>query len=121
MGNESSLQNVLSKEEIEDLLASTPFTESQLRKLMKRYKDMDPDVIFDLFNIYSSDALTHDEIFRLYKLFYSVAISDDHILALTFKALSHPDLETKGQITFPEFEKMVGDQEVVDRMTVDFF
>ncbi|XP_033740557.1 calcineurin subunit B type 1-like [Pecten maximus] len=181
MGNESSLQEVLSKEEIQDLLSSTPFTENQLRKLMKRYRDMDPDgtdgipydnmltmvefagsdlappiiaslldkrslkiypksflrvcallsdrikpaekkkFIFDLFNIYSGDALTHDEIFRLYKLFYSVAISDDHILALTFKALNHPDLETKGQITFQEFEKMIGDQEIVDRMTVDFF
>ncbi|XP_069134646.1 calcineurin subunit B-like [Argopecten irradians] len=182
MGNEtSSLEDILSKEEIHDLLSSTPFTENQLRRLMKRYRDMDPDgtdgisydnmltmvefagsdlappiiaslldkrslkiypksflrvcallsdrvspaekkkFIFDLFNIYSSDSLSHDELFRLYKLFYSVAISDDHILALTFKALNHPDLETKGQITFAEFEKMIGDQEIVDRMTVDFF
>lgn len=63
-------------------------------------------VIFDLLNIYSGETLSHDEIFRLYKLFYSSAISDDHILALTFKALNHNDLETKGQITFQEFEKV---------------
>lgn len=181
MGNESSLQSALTKEEIDDLLESTPFTENQLKKLMTRYRDIDTDgtkgisydemltmveftgsdlappiiaslldkhslkmypknflhvcallsdkvkpaekkrFIFDLLNIYSGETLSHDEIFRLYKLFYSSAISDDHILALTFKALNHNDLETKGQITFQEFEKMVGDHEIMDRMTVDFF
>ena len=76
--------------------------------------------MFDLLNIYGTELLTHDEIYRMYKMIFSHTVSDDHILAMTCKALKHPNLEKEGQITREEFYKMIPDHEIMNRMTINF-
>ncbi|CAL1528926.1 unnamed protein product [Lymnaea stagnalis] len=77
-------------------------------------------VLYDCFNVYGTDWMTHDEIFRLYKVLLGHTVSDDHILALTFKALQHPSLKVKGQIKKFEFMQMASDSEIEQRLTVIF-
>ncbi|KAK6986776.1 calcineurin subunit b type 1 [Biomphalaria glabrata] len=77
-------------------------------------------VLFDCFNVYETDCISHDELYRLYKVFLGHTISDDHILALTFKALQHPSLRRQGEIHEDEFIEMAPDNEVEQRLTVFF-
>jgi len=178
MGNS---QVILSDVDILDLKETTPFTDSDLKRLEKRYSDFDKsddgstgityddmlmmpefvgnefasqiiagnldertqkvyakqfvqifgilspktkaeekkEFLFEIFNIYGTGILTHDELFRIYKTIFSHAISDDHIVALTFRALNHPSLKNKGQITKPEFLKMIPDHEITNRMNIE--
>lgn len=76
--------------------------------------------LFDLFDIHKQNVLTYDSMFRIFKLFFSNAISDDHILALVFSALHHPDLTNDGEVTKEEFCEMITDNEIQERMSVDF-
>ncbi|XP_041354258.1 calcium-binding protein NCS-1-like [Gigantopelta aegis] len=78
------------------------------------------DSMFQLFDEYNTGVFTHDEMFRIYKILFDRALSDDHILDLTFKALRHPDLARQGQITKEEFIKMIPDNEIMARLSIDF-
>lgn len=63
-------------------------------------------VLYEAFNVYGSEAFTHDEIFRLYKVLLGHVVNDDFILALTDTALNNPSLRTKGEITREEFMRV---------------
>ncbi|XP_070190304.1 uncharacterized protein [Littorina saxatilis] len=76
--------------------------------------------LFQLVDVYEMGLLTHDEMFRVYKLLFGSAITDDHILDLTYRALQHPDLNRPGEISQDEFFRMVPDNEITARLTVDF-
>ncbi|KAK3091264.1 hypothetical protein FSP39_018424 [Pinctada imbricata] len=177
MGN---TQAALDDEEIADLKESTPFTDNELKRVERRYLEIDKsddgvagitydnmiqlsefsgnplapliiasnlekdsqrvygkefahifgilhpktptsdkkEFFFEMFNIYGTGILKHDEVFRLYKTLYSNAISDDHILALTYRVLDSPKLAKKGEITKDEFMKLVPDHEIRQRLTL---
>ncbi|KAL5010413.1 hypothetical protein ScPMuIL_012718 [Solemya velum] len=78
------------------------------------------DFLFQGLDGYKTGILTHDEMFYLYKILYHSVMSDDHILALTFKALKHPKLKQQGEITKQEFDQMIPDHEIMDKMTIQF-
>ena len=177
MGNQES---VLDDEELAEIKESTPFTNSDIKKLEQRYAELDKsedkvlgisyddmlqmqefsghplapliiasnlektsqrvfakefahifgilhpqtsttdkkEFFFELFNIYGTDVLKHDELYRMYKTLYSNAITDDHILALTYRALDSKFLKTKGEITKEEFVKLIPDHEIRQRLTI---
>ncbi|KAK0056716.1 calcineurin subunit B type 2 [Biomphalaria pfeifferi] len=93
----------------------SPSTSIEEKKKGKLYM-----FLFDCFNVYETDCISHDELYRLYKVFLGHTISDDHILALTFKALQHPSLRRQGEIHEDEFIEMAPDNEVEQRLTVFF-
>ncbi|KAJ8314620.1 hypothetical protein KUTeg_006770 [Tegillarca granosa] len=61
------------------------------------------EFLFDLFNNYDTEFITHEEIFEYYKLMFDGAISDDHILALAYRALRMPNLKVQGRVEKHEF------------------
>lgn len=77
------------------------------------------EFLFELFNIYGANILTHDEMYRFFKTLFDRAFSDDHILALTYRALNNNSLKKKGEITKAEFVKLIPDHEVINRMTIE--
>ncbi|XP_071114174.1 calcineurin subunit B-like isoform X1 [Haliotis cracherodii] len=77
------------------------------------------EYLFDMFDVYKTNVFTHDEMFRIYKTLLGSTVTDDVILDLTFRALRHPDLVNEGEITKEEFVKMIPDNEIMQRMTVD--
>jgi Ca2+-binding EF-hand superfamily protein len=77
------------------------------------------EFLFEIFNIYGANVLTHDEVFRMFKTLFDAAVSDDHILALTYRALNHKALKKKGEITKEEFIQLIPDHEIVNRMSVE--
>ncbi|XP_046563149.1 uncharacterized protein LOC124272054 [Haliotis rubra] len=77
------------------------------------------EYLFDMFDVYKTNVFTHDEMFRIYKTLLGSAVSDNVILDLTFRALRHPDLANEGEIRKEEFIKMIPDNEIMQRMTLD--
>ncbi|XP_052811733.1 uncharacterized protein LOC128239228 [Mya arenaria] len=77
-------------------------------------------MLFDLFDVDRQKVLTHDAMFRVYKLLFAGALSDDQILALVFSALRHPNLAHDDEITRDEFADMIPDNEIQERLSVDF-
>ncbi|XP_061192725.1 uncharacterized protein LOC133200926 [Saccostrea echinata] len=85
----------------------------------KANPDEKKEFLFEIFNIYGTNVLMHDEMYRIYKTLFDRTISDDHILALTYRALNHKALKKKGEITKEEFLQLIPDHEIVNRMSVE--
>lgn len=77
------------------------------------------EFLFELFNIYGANILTHDEMYRFFKTLLDRAFSDDHILALTYRALNNNSLKKKGEVTKAEFVKLIPDHEIINRMSIE--
>ncbi|ESO94875.1 hypothetical protein LOTGIDRAFT_227329 [Lottia gigantea] len=77
------------------------------------------ELLFEIFDSGKSGVMTHGEVFSLYKILFGNAVSDKIILDLTFRALNHPDLDKPGEIRKDEFLKMIPDNEIKTKFSVD--
>ncbi|KAK6168911.1 hypothetical protein SNE40_020068 [Patella caerulea] len=77
------------------------------------------EFLFEMLDENNVGVLKHGEMFSLYKIIFGESISDNIILDLTFRALNHTELEKPGEIRKDEFMKMIPDNEIMSKLSVN--
>ncbi|XP_074662486.1 calcineurin subunit B-like [Tubulanus polymorphus] len=81
--------------------------------------DMKRKLAFNVLDIHNQGVLRHDEIFRMFKLIFRSALTDNQILDLVLRVLNRGDIETRGMLTYTDFNRLTSDSDIHARFTAN--